>query len=247
MALAFLLSLSLSGGLVYAQPSRENAQEVKEKAGDYLEENVSYEDFKAQVLTRIDNASERIEMVQGNIEESQLDEETQQILVDAFQQVQDSLAEYRAQVEATTSYDELRAANEELKAMLQESADDIKAAFKEAALAIAQNAMESFEEFNNQVDEDLTALLAECPEEEEAITDLQAQNDQLEDGIQELAEELQAQNVNAAKQEVAQLTVLAQDMAENMASVYQTCDVADEEVEEGETDEESGENEETEV
>ncbi len=239
--IGILLAFSLTG-LVSAQEdtdtgsTEETTSETEENETtsggirgaikDNIETNVPFEDAQVAVLKGIDTVVSKLNMAEENVKslaQSNANPETIAIVVEALDKVETGLADYKIKVEATTSYDELEAVNTEMKATLKENSATIKASFEEAALAIAENAADTFVEFQDQMAEYLEALKVVCPEQEEEITAIETELAGMDEEITSLQTSLTAQDVDAAKASLKELSQSAQSIAADVETLSSTC------------------------
>lgn len=216
---ALLLVLPLTS-IAYAQEGS-----VRSNVKGAVEQNVPFEELQTKMVQVIDKALARIDKAVANIEKSKMHPETQVIVTQALAKVKQGLTDYKTKVQATTDYDQLKALNEEMKTMMQTNSETIKASFMEAKTVVAENALESFEKFQAEVQKYLDALRRACPDQVTTIDEIEAQSDELEAGIATLRTAIESGDMTTAKSTIRSLAQLSKEIARDVQTLAQQCNL----------------------
>jgi hypothetical protein len=216
-----MIALLLALSIVSVASAQTNSVRTNVKAG--VEANVPYEQLQAKMVTALDKSIAKVDKALTNISNSKMHPETKVIVTDALEKVKQGLTDYKVKVQATTSYDELETLNAEMKTTTQANSETIKAAFVEAKIVVAENALETFEKFQAEVDKYLDALARACSEQAATIDEIQTQSDELEAGIATLRTAVESGDMTTAKATIRSLGQLSKAIAKDVQTLSQQC------------------------
>lgn len=185
---------------------------------------IDFDRLKQTILTGIDNSVNRLNDIESEIESNpEISDATKESIIDALNTVENGLLSYKSKVEEATTLEELRAANQEIIEYLRDNKDVIRENIREAIIDIAEQASEKAEEFKEDVEQLLKLLKITCPSEEETITEIEIQLQQLEDEIDALKQAIQSKDTLTIKQEIEKISQLSKDIADNLEKIEAAC------------------------
>lgn len=185
---------------------------------------IDFDKLKQSILTGIDNSIDRLNEIESKIESNpEISDATKQGIIDALNTVEIGLLSYKSEVEKATTLEELRTVNQEIIKYLIDNKDVIRENIREAIIDIAEQASKKAEEFKEKVEVLLKILKVACPSEEETITEIETQLQQLEDEIGVLKQAIQSEDTLTIKQEIIKISQLSKDIANNLEEIEAAC------------------------
>lgn len=185
---------------------------------------IDFDRLKQTILTGIDNSVNRLNEIESEIESNpEVSNATKESLSDALNIIENGLLSYKSEVEKATTLAELRAANQEITKYLQDNKEVIKENIRVAIIDIAEQASKKAEEFKEKVEHLLELLKIVCPSEEETITEIETQLQQLADEIDALKQAIQSKDTLTIKQEIKKISQLSKDIADNLKEIEAAC------------------------
>jgi len=221
-----------------AQVISEIVSEIRETGGntsgdiDIPDSSLSYDNLLESLLARIDAAQLRIVSAITTIDASQyLVDSTKDVLTDALKASSDVLEIYATLAEETESLSELREVNDQAKAYLQDEDNKavIKTNIETGIITIANNAVVSLENFQEEVDQFLKDLYKECKSGRSDIVKLEASIAQFKKDLAEFALNLQIMakdqmiDTDSIKTDLLALQTQAQEIIALMQTIEEVC------------------------
>lgn len=227
--LIILLLLALT--IVSAQDERrirnttltENS-DINPPANPGVDGNVSYEELKSGLLSRLDKVIQKTTDAQTKILSLPgLSEQTKSVIQQSFDNIILKLNEYKADVEATTNKEELKAVNQEAKAYILENKEIIKSNVVVAAVSIAGNAYNKTMVYLEKVQKMLPVLKLVCPQQASSVSQLEIKVSDLEAELPQLQVAIQTQDKTSIMNEVKVMTNLTKEITVLVKDVKQNC------------------------
>lgn len=213
-----------------------------------LEENESgtpFNSLKTSILTRIDNANQRINMAIEYVEmTSFLSEATKTIILNSLNSTQNRLLDYQNKVETTQNLAELNEVNKELIAFLQTNREQIIENTTAGVVLIAQDLVLSAEDLIDTVENAIPVLEIVCPDETETIAQLEEKLAELETYLEDLNRALENVNPVEIRGASRDVVLTARSMVEDVRRLQDQClskfEVSDNDNDEPPVSEEAG-------
>ncbi len=186
--------------------------------------SVDFAKLQQQIIKVIDASVARLNNMEAKISSSQyMSATTKQIIIDGLNKTEQALLNYKSQVQSATSVAELQAINQQVVQYLKDNKDVIRASVKQAITAIANEALARADELEQKIDQAIKALKIACPQEIDAINELEAQLQELKVQGQELSAAIKSQDTAAIKKEINEVAVLSKAIVANLVEIEEAC------------------------
>jgi hypothetical protein len=187
-------------------------------------DNLGYERRKNATLTALDNSISRIENAKNTVSNNpKLDNEVKQNIIQNLTAMQDTLTNYKAEVESTTTLAELRALNQEIIQYIIDNKDVIRNNIRMALVNLGQQVFEKTNEFIDDVENLLRIMKVTCSEQSDKITEVESQLADLQNSLNLLQQAIQTKNTSTIKSEVRKISDLSKSIVENLKIIEQAC------------------------
>ncbi|OHA04741.1 MAG: hypothetical protein A2934_01785 [Candidatus Sungbacteria bacterium RIFCSPLOWO2_01_FULL_47_10] len=185
---------------------------------------VQFDTLKQTTLTVVDAALKKLNAAEALVQSNpNISDEVKTDVITLFNDVENALLGYKADVEQTTTLEELKAVNQEIVAYLSANKDVFKESFKKIKADIAQNAKIKAEEFKQKVEQIIVILKVTCPQEKDAIAEVEQQLSELQTHITALNAAIHAKDTVAMKKEMLAIETLMKAMIANMKQIEESC------------------------